>query len=220
MFMKSFRMDLARAKEMQTKGSISAIYHRTNALTKLLLGPGKGLYAALCIMVVLDAASMIALAQTGSILILSTLESSAATGTPKEMASGLLLLSTTLVVIQLVKYFLHHHAGSWFMRRAKYAVSKKDDLTPGNTASMTSTDTAHLMQDLSEVNKIFISDRFYLISRLVVVIAAVCCIGAYDFTLMATAAGLVCVGEILAAVDDLMVIQEQVRERACRLGDY
>lgn len=82
MFMKSFRMDLARAKEMQTKGSISAIYHRTNALTKLLLGPGKGLYAALCIMVVLDAASMIALAQTGSILILSTLESSAATGTP------------------------------------------------------------------------------------------------------------------------------------------
>jgi hypothetical protein len=211
LYLKSFRMDVVRAKDLQTKGSISAIYHRSNNLVKVLLGPGRSLGYALYAVTVLDAASKLALAQTASILILSTLEQNAATGTPKEMASGLLLLATSLVIVQLLKYFVAGHSGSWFMRRAKYAVTKKDDITPGKKAELTTMEVSTLMQDLYSVKTIFLDHKFELISNIIVEFSGILAIGLFSARLMYVALALYGCGKALSLIDDLMIIHEQHR---------
>ncbi|GMH65358.1 hypothetical protein TrRE_jg9902, partial [Triparma retinervis] len=203
--------DVVRAKDLQTKGSISAIYHRSNNLVKVLLGPGRSLGYALYAVTVLDAASKLALAQTASILILSTLEQNAATGTPKEMASGLLLLAASLVIVQLLKYFVAGHSGSWFMRRAKYAVTKKDDITPGKKAELTTMEVSTLMQDLYSVKTIFLDHKFELISNIIVEFSGILAIGLFSARLMYVALALYGCGKALSLIDDLMIIHEQHR---------
>ena len=139
LYMKSFAMDLEVAQDLSVQGSISAVFTRTSQIVQECLGPNRSLAYLLWLMIIFDAISYLAITQAISVLILSTLSSSQSTGTPKEMAAGLLILSMGLVFLQLVRHFILDHAGTWFMRRAKYAINKC-------VSSLTTDDEGKVMQ--------------------------------------------------------------------------
>ncbi|GMH59070.1 hypothetical protein TL16_g02750 [Triparma laevis f. inornata] len=203
-YMKSFAMDLEVAKELSVSGSISAIFTRTRSIVKACLGPGKSLSYLLWLMVIFDAIPYLIITQAISVLILSTLSSSQSTGTPKEMAAGLLILSMGLVFLQLVRHFILDHAGTWFMRRAKYAINKC-------VSSLTTDDEGKIMQHLAQVRDIFVYDWTKMTAVFLVEISSVLTIAFYNMELMCLGAVLICGGKFLGFLDDLFVISEQHR---------
>ncbi|GMI13258.1 hypothetical protein TrVE_jg12576 [Triparma verrucosa] len=204
LYMKSFAMDLEVAKDLSVQGSISAVFTRTSQIVQECLGPNRSLAYLLWLMIIFDTISYLVITQAISVLILSTLSSSQSTGTPKEMAAGLLILSMGLVFLQLVRHFILDHAGTWFMRRAKYAINKC-------VSSLTTDDEGKVMQHLAHVRDIFVYDRTKMMAVFLVEMTSVLAIGFYNMRLMCLGGVLLCGGKLLGFLDDLFVISEQHR---------
>ena len=124
------------------------------------------------------------------------------TVTPSQAASGLMIYALCLAVYQMIRSSILTHTGSWFVRRAKYAISKMAEFESKE-------EEAEIMSHLVTTRNLFITSWTKSSSNFVTEIVAVCLISAFNWKLFSIASGLFIFGKILSSMDDMYLIREQ-----------
>ena len=202
------RLSLVSAKGEAYNGSISEIYNETNKLVKLCLGPGRSLQFFLFGSILIDAISHIVVALTIAAVTLMYFGEIETNATPKQVSTTLFIVALLLTACILAKHFMMNHAGTYFMKRAKFAIKKSN-------IEYSTAEEANLMSHLSRVRTLFLTDKVVVISAMVTEIMSMIFIVICSNLVVAAVAGLLLiVVKYLSSVDDYLLIQEQHKKVA------
>ena len=200
------RLSISSAKSSSYSNSIASIYSSTNTLVQTCLGPGCSLQIFLNLSILIDAVVHIVIALAMASVTLMFFGEVETNATPKQICASLFIVVLSLVTAILSKHFMMQHAGSYFMRRAKFAIN-----THNSKSSQTAAEHSEIMGHLSRVCTIFLTDKVVFLSGLVTEIISLIFIVICSNILVGAVAFLLLVGvKYLSSCDDYLLIQQQV----------
>ncbi len=201
---RSFRLSAAFKLETTLSGSLHDIWNRTNAIVGLCLGPGKLLSVALYVVVLLNSLANISMGFAGSALILMFFGDMRTSVTASTLSATFLIYALILAVLTIIRALIEHRAGTWFVRRAKFAINKMTDVEDHGGAQ-------EVMLHLTVVKNLFIKSWVSNTSNVVTEIVSIGLIGFWSLSLMGIAFALFCVAKVFSASDDYSMIKSQSR---------
>mmetsp|Transcript_16813 Transcript_16813/g.33551 ORF Transcript_16813/g.33551 Transcript_16813/m.33551 type:complete len:909 (+) Transcript_16813:167-2893(+) len=124
------------------------------------------------------------------------------TVTPSQIACGLFVFALILAANRMVAAFILTHSGTWFIRRAKFAIKKMADLKSKE-------EEAEIMSHLVNARNLFITSWTASNSNVLTELITIIVLGVFSYKLLLIGAGLYLFGKVLTSLDDMYLVREQ-----------
>ena len=197
----SFRMSFAFAASHSYEGDLTDIASKASTLVTTIVGNG-WLRSAMYFTIFTNILSNLSMAWVTSAMVICFFGDAQTDATPQELGAGLLLLSIGIAAEAMVRNLVLSHIGSWFIRRAKFAIS----LQP---VSLSVDAEADIMGHLSATRQVFLNNWANTTATWFTEIAALLLIAVFSPVLTAVALLLCLFSKTFAVLDDLYLIAEQ-----------